>query len=67
MVDAVGFAPTASIPYARSGGDCWTRTSDLLRVKNCVSAVAGVHSSERQEFAGSEGQLFFAGCTEISH
>ena len=26
------------------GGDCWTRTSDLLRVKNCVISGAGGHS-----------------------
>ena len=26
------------------GGDCWTRTSDLLRVKNCVMTGAGGHS-----------------------
>ncbi len=26
------------------GGDCWTRTSDLLRVKNCVMSGAGGHS-----------------------
>ena len=26
------------------GGDCWTRTSDLLRVKNCVMSNAGGHS-----------------------
>ena len=26
------------------GGDCWTRTSDLLRVKNCVMSSAGSHS-----------------------
>jgi len=24
-----------------SGGDCWTRTSDLLRVKKCRKADAG--------------------------
>ena len=30
--------------FLKYGGDCWTRTSDLLRVKNCVTSGAGGHS-----------------------
>ncbi len=41
------------------GGDCWTRTSDLLRVKNCVMSCAGGHSRRvplnHRPFASPQG------------
>ena len=47
------------------GGDCWTRTSDLLRVKNCVMIGAGGHSRRvphrHRSFAPPQGlKLYMA-------